>query len=441
MPLAAVPAYLGQDFKTASPGLRFGYYLPVWTSRAEQEKAVRQRAGGKSPQAREVNRHLREHGMDATIAWLKERQRNPLEGLWSKNRFAAGHAWKDICTLTVADARAMEALNARQAAMLSDLPREAVLSLSAQSTAPFTTGLGNEHPLENGFAFLWPYGLPYLPGSGVKGVLRQAARELAKGTWGDTRGWDEAAITALFGSEDSSEARRGAIAFYDVIPHIRGNALQVEVMTPHQGHYYQGTEPPHDSGQPVPIYYLTVPPGSAFTFHVVCHLPFLRRVAPALADGAQWQALLRAAFEHAFDWLGFGAKTAVGYGAMRIDEQAENARREAERRTREEEDKRRELAEATAGLPEDAARIEAWRREVDWKDNNAFFAKVESLLENTDELSAEAWARLHAEMEKRWPGIMANPDATKGKKNKARYKDRPRKLAKSLLGHGDTGDD
>jgi CRISPR-associated protein Cmr6 len=34
------------------------------------------------------------------------------------------------------------------------------------------------------------------------------------------------------------------------------------------------------------------------------------------SEYAHWKALLQSAFEHAFQWLGFGAKTAVGYGAM-----------------------------------------------------------------------------------------------------------------------------
>jgi CRISPR-associated protein Cmr6 len=41
-----------------------------------------------------------------------------------------------------------------------------------------------------------------------------------------------------------------------------------------------------------------------------------------LAEGERWKTLLTAAFAHAFQWLGFGAKTAVGYGAMQVDEQA-----------------------------------------------------------------------------------------------------------------------
>ena len=46
----------------------------------------------------------------------------------------------------------------------------------------------------------------------------------------------------------------------------------------------------------------------------------MQRIAAHLLeteDGTpRWQTLLIATFEHAFDWLGFGAKTAVGYGVM-----------------------------------------------------------------------------------------------------------------------------
>lgn len=123
-----------------------------------------------------------------------------------------------------------------------------------------------------------------------------------------------------------------------MLPQITGDSLQFEVMTPHQSHFYQqrrdarsgDSTTPHDSGQPNPIHFLTVPPGSRFAFHVQCDVPFLRRNAAPLAEGGQWQLLLQAAFGHAFAWLGFGAKTAVGYGAMAEDPQARQ-RREAAR--------------------------------------------------------------------------------------------------------------
>ncbi len=358
MPIAAVPAYLGREFNEASPGMRFGLLLPIWTDRRDQEREVNHRARAKSNEGDDVKALLKQ-GMDHAIRQLCQRSRRPLPGLWQKNDFAARDAWKEVKKLSSADRARMQALARRQARAADGLP--AVLRLDAVAVAPFTTGLGNEHPLENGFAFLNPYGLPYLPGSGVKGVLRQAARELARGRWGDTLGWSEekhyalqvgrervrlSMIDALFGLESrdgDTDHVRGALSFWDVIPQIEGDSLMVEIMTPHQSHYYQSRSDrksgdsvtPHDSGQPNPICFLTVPPRSRFAFHVVCDVGHLKRLTEPERDGAPdllanadgdplWRKLLAAAFEHAFAWLGFGAKTAVGYGAMRRDADAED---------------------------------------------------------------------------------------------------------------------
>lgn len=137
----------------------------------------------------------------------------------------------------------MKGLLDRQTAFVVTYPDESILRLDAIAVSPFTTGLGNEHPLENGFAFLNPYGLPYLPGSGVKGVLRRAARELASGDWGDAKGWTEdknysmciddetvnySMLDALFGLEsDEGETVhiRGALFFGMLSPKSRTTAL------------------------------------------------------------------------------------------------------------------------------------------------------------------------------------------------------------------------
>ena len=355
MPIAAVPAYLGTDFSSASPGLRFGMYLPIWTNRADQEHEVNSRASKKSREAFEVQDMLQAQGMNATIATRRQRERNPLPDLWDKNDFAARHAWEKVLRLTANDKATMRALAARQSHTAQSTPH--TLTLDAIATAPFTTGLGNEHPLENGFAFLNPYGLPYLPGSGVKGVLRQAARELTSGDWGDPQGWDAGTIhllerrghatiqlsiiDVLFGRETpdgDGDHVRGALSFWDALPQIPGDTLAVDIMTPHQSHYYQKRQDrksgdstsPHDSGAPNPISFLTLPPGTGFAFHVVCDQAHLERLAPDLAHDLRWQTLLTAAFEHAFEWLGFGAKTAVGYGAMQVNERARQQRAQAQ---------------------------------------------------------------------------------------------------------------
>lgn len=331
MPIAAVPAYLGTDFSSASPGQRFGIYLPLW--------GVNRRTGQSLWTTSDIDHAVR--GVQ------REEREIKVENKTS--------ALLQACKLTSHDKAAMRALAARQTHTAQSTPD--VLTLDAIATAPFTTGLGNEHPLENGFAFLNPYGLPYLPGSGVKGVLRQAARELARGEWGDTHGWSReqihllerkgqsaialSVLDVLFGRETEggdSDHVRGTLSFWDTLPQIPGDTLAVDIMTPHQSHYYQpqegrnknsGSTNPHDSGAPNPISFLTLPPGTGFTFHVVCDAAHLERLAPDLAHGQRWQILLTAAFEHAFAWLGFGAKTAVGYGAMQVN-QAAIKRRERE---------------------------------------------------------------------------------------------------------------
>ena len=333
MPIAA-PGYLRDafngDFRTASPALRFNMFLALWHDD------------------------------------------------WKKVDREKVEVTKKAAALNDNDIAAMKAIAQRQQLLATSPAFSAhMLTLCATATAPFTTGLGNEHPLENGFAFLTPYGLPYLAGSGVKGVLRQAARELAEGQWGDTRGWSKeekyphpkdpenkniqlSMLDVLFGYEAGGGETlhtSGVLDFWDVIPQIPGKELAVEVMTPHQGHYYQqkndrrsgSSISPHDSGQPNPITFLTVPPGSAMNFYVRCDEARLATLAQELMEKTEngeprWKTLLTAAFEHAFEWLGFGAKTAVGYGAMQTEEQRQ--RRINEEKQRQQQRKEQEKAEA-----------------------------------------------------------------------------------------------
>ena len=165
---AAVPAYLGTDFSSAAPGHRFNLYLPFWLAGSWAREPDKPAGKGGSPPATGKAPAFR------TVVGLGPYFSGP-SGLNQR-----------LCD--------------RQAALAAPLRAQArLLTLHAIAVAPFSTGLGNGHPLENGFAFLNPSGLPYLPGSGVKGVLRQSARELAEHLWGDGQGWTPAAIDALFG--------------------------------------------------------------------------------------------------------------------------------------------------------------------------------------------------------------------------------------------------
>ena len=366
MPIAAVPAYLGKDFSAASPGMRFGMYLQLW--------GVNRRSNALLWTTHDVGYEVRGQNQ-------QERE------VKYENKVSA---LSDAKKLNDNDQKTMRGLLERQRQSFDvSASADASFRLDARATAPFTTGLGNEHPTENGFAFLNPYGLPYLPGSGVKGVLRQAARELVSGDWGETHGWNDAAIEILFGRESAdgeTDHLRGALTFWDVIPQIAPEdpkkpdqiSLAVEIMTPHQGHYYQKSESPHESGQPNPISFLTVPPKSRFVFHVQCNLVRLERLAPELVKESHWKLLLEAAFQHAYQWLGFGAKTAVGYGAMQENPEAQAERQrqaaaaQAEAQQRAEEDRRATLSPEDLAWEAHQPAVETFRQQFETARKTAY---------------------------------------------------------------------
>ncbi|MCC7414053.1 MAG: type III-B CRISPR module RAMP protein Cmr6 [Gammaproteobacteria bacterium] len=398
MAQAAVPGYLGTDFSDCPPGHRFTLYGAFW----EQAQG-----------------------------WKRVDPIVPKEHL--KPGF--GQFPDDVRRLG-------DALRARQCTLAEHVDPLRIAVFEAQSVAPFVTGTGIEHPLENGMAFLNPYGLPYLPGSGVKGVLRRSAQELKDGSWGHNDGWNAAAIEALFGCEPppgDERQCRGALTFWDVIPACE--RLVVDIMNPHYGDYYQaktspaypGGATPHDAGNPVPIYFLTVPERTAFAFHVV-YDPSRGRAGPDLA--ATWRALLEAAFAHAFDWLGFGAKTAVGYGQLQADEKARDEREARVRVLQAQRKAKEDLEKAIRGLPEDATWIEKKKLSGTWGDRDVFLRDLTELLEKEQSLTPQAHERLKEELERLWPGILGDPDATQGKKKKPKFKERPKALAKRLLALG-----
>ena len=427
MPIAALPKYFdGISLATASPGLRFGMYLALW--------GVDNRTRAALWTTHDIN--YRVTGRDK-----QERAFN------DENKTSA---LNQATRLTVGDRKLIAALSDRQAALARPLEASGeLLPLDAVAVAPFTTGLGNEHPLENGFAFLNPYGVPYLPGSGVKGVLRQTCRELARGDWGGTHGWSEenryplptngahmrnprsgelgrlSMLDVLFGratESGESEHVRGVLSFWDVIPQPDANSrdvsLMVEIMTPHQGHYYQqnaqmGSTSPHDSGQPVPISFLTVPPGWRFAFHVRCDLARLARIAPDLAENGRWKELLEHAFAHAFAWCGFGAKTAVGYGAMQVDERALAQRREQEQARLEAAAEAKRLAKLS---PVERSIAEALQEKVDQGMRDSVFL-VQQIQAGrwTESETPEVAARIKSLMqdEKTWKENSAKPEKDK----------------------------
>jgi|GEM_PF-218013 len=317
-----------------------------------------------------------------------------------------------------------------------------------KTTSRLATGLGREHPIENGFAWHPVLGVPYLPGSSIKGLVRA----WLEGDWCD-QPIEPTVFHRIFGSDirkDSDRHNRaqvlqsqvGSVLFFDVLP-AAPVQLKPDVMTPHYGDYYGGKKydeenltPPADWLSPNPIPFLTVAPGQLFQFAVAPRTRSVQDRADCEAAAGWLQAALL--------WLGAGAKTAVGYGRFVGDADAE-AKIEADReaaRKRAEADRIASAKKAAfearlATLSPLARELEQAAIDGNWDtDKNAFAAQgvIEGWLDRLeDQPQPDAIGRLKELVEHHFPGLLASPDKTEGKKKKFVFKERQRNLAKRLI--------
>jgi len=229
-------------------------------------------------------------------------------------------------------------------------------------------GLGNESVYETSMTLHHIYGIPYIPGSAIKGVTgryfiqnefegticelkqtnvfenvlenldikkdeklefedfkkkfsakdRKASEDLYKFFYESSNIKNEAKILievyqTLFGSQK----KKGSIIFFDAFP-IEPPNIEPDVMNPHYGPYYldsSGKVPPADYHSPVPIPFLTVE-NTRFEFIIG-----ISEKGNGTIEGGKFEG--KQPMEIAYDYMrkslsehGIGAKTAVGYGYM-----------------------------------------------------------------------------------------------------------------------------
>ncbi|MBO8152648.1 MAG: type III-B CRISPR module RAMP protein Cmr6 [Candidatus Marinimicrobia bacterium] len=243
----------------------------------------------------------------------------------------------------------------RQKIYIKDLKRSGYESKDFVLLCPWRliVGLGSSHPQETSMTFHHIYGIPYIPGSAVKGVTRH---------WVILKFYEEIGLTDLkqinclekiletadlenkddklsekdfkekFKTRDSNgnhiepdsklydflrkkqyrikefqnifgtQSHKGKIIFFDSYP-IDTINLKIDIMNPHYPEYYKGIKHPADWQTPVPIKFLTVE-NTKFQFY--------------LASGES--NLLQEAemyLKEAIKEYGVGAKTSLGYGIFR----------------------------------------------------------------------------------------------------------------------------
>ncbi|MBE2183846.1 MAG: type III-B CRISPR module RAMP protein Cmr6 [Anaerolineae bacterium] len=200
-------------------------------------------------------------------------------------------------------------------------------------------GLGGKGALEFGITLHRVTGLPYIPGSALKGLCRnytlyyiaeqsnisldpaqienisERAQQLDEQLSGvEQHGFNiDPAFVSFYQNLFGTQGQAGNCVFYDaIIDEIPGNQrlFVAEVMTPHFGEYYKssGKEAPNDADKPIPVTYLAVNAGIAFHFAIG-----LRKNAPPETPRGDARAMLY----DALYYMGIGAKTAAGYGIFK----------------------------------------------------------------------------------------------------------------------------
>ncbi len=166
-------------------------------------------------------------------------------------------------------------------------------------------GLGGESVLETAITLHRTYGVPYIPGSALKGLAATYGRQRLGEAW--QKGSE--AYKIVFGDTDDT----GYITFFDALyipgTGFRERALYPDVITVHHQKYYQDpNNPPADWDDPNPVPFL-----SATGSYLIA------LAGPELQQEQEWVKVTFAILRHALAEMGIGAKTSSGYGRMELE--------------------------------------------------------------------------------------------------------------------------
>lgn len=174
-------------------------------------------------------------------------------------------------------------------------------------------GLGGSHVTDNSLTIHPVYGVPCLPASSVKGVVRRwFVDALFEGEVENLKNAQTPKAVlgrALFGTGD----QQGMLQFYDILFH-EGLEIKVDILTPHFSEYYSGKNSPNDTLSPVPNTFYAVKVASA-KLMLTLHKHKLADLLVKLSITAtQLMTMLESWVSAAFRELGAGGKTSSGYG-------------------------------------------------------------------------------------------------------------------------------
>lgn len=119
--------------------------------------------------------------------------------------------------------------------------------------ARLSLGLGQESVLETSITLHHTFGVPYLPGSALKGLAARAARQKLDAPWDPDE--EGGPYSIVFGRLEDA----GFVTFHDAlwIPEGTSLPLDVDVLTVHHADYYGSGAPPTEWDDPNPVPFLS----------------------------------------------------------------------------------------------------------------------------------------------------------------------------------------
>ncbi len=262
-----------------------------------------------------------------------------------------------------------------------------VYAAEGEALGRFVVGLGATSVLETSITLHRTYGVPYIPGSALKGLASSYAATLLvdekkwsrKFDGGKTKRGDYQ--KALFGDTEQS----GLIVFYDALPLPGKYRLDKDVVTVHHPEYYQGKgNPPADWDSPTPIPFITA--RGRFLFALGLN-PVTKEDLP---EALKWLGLAAELLRLALREEGVGAKTTIGYGRFKFEETFEELKPPPPKRSEAYE----KLSSALAGLG--------------WNSQPHEIARRSEAFSTLSEEEKRAFIEEHREKLK---GILGNPKA------------------------------
>ncbi|WP_019960643.1 type III-B CRISPR module RAMP protein Cmr6 [Woodsholea maritima] len=189
--------------------------------------------------------------------------------------------------------------HAKRLATLAKTVKLHILDLKLESPLLIGTGIASAY---DAFGLLWhrTLGVPYIPGSSLKGVCKTWYNYTTKPTGEEPQSPNpQDTSSSPFGSQKS----KGEWVFFDAIPTAPPH-IEIDILNPHYPDWYNQNAWPGDWQNPIPI-----------TFPVIAAGTMFRTLIGVPGDYDASNNAINT-LTQAVEYLGVGAKTSRGYGVL-----------------------------------------------------------------------------------------------------------------------------